>query len=172
MKYILIFLIWLGLLVIDGLFLPAFFNFPFGFGMMIFLSALIVAFGSHRWVILLGLFLSVMAELILGAHFGTIMGSWLIMALGWYFLNQFLNIKPLKKEDSIIAVIPFIFFGLILFVIGEGALWLLNHFLYIRDLDVSVLVGIISAPALLISAIIELFGVLMIFKLISSDQNG
>lgn len=163
--------IWLVVIIIDGIVLPALSGLPSGLGIMVFLSALAITFGIHRWVISWGIVMAGATELILGAGFGTIIGSWLVVAWVWYLLNRFLNMKPLSENDSFLAFILFILLGLGLLAIGEGALWVITRLAYQSDLSTSTLFHLFRAPTILSIVAVELGVTLFVFRFIYSPKN-
>ncbi|MBP9822148.1 MAG: hypothetical protein KBC81_01735 [Candidatus Pacebacteria bacterium] len=171
MKRFAIILIWIAVVVADGVLLPAISGMPSGFGALVFLSALIITFHVHRWVIGLGIFISLATELWVGAYFGTIIGSYLIMVIVWYLLNKFLNMRSASENGSMLAIIPFTFLGIILFGVGEVFLWLVNRYVYIRDLSMATLIKLIISPEILAIVTIELIVIFLVFNFIYSSQN-
>lgn len=172
MKYFMIIGIWLAVLIGDGVILPALTGLPAGFGIIVFLSALVITFGIHRWVIGLGIILAGVTELMIGAYFGVIMGAWLVMAWSWHLLNKFLNMKPLNESDSLVALMPFTLLGLGLFALGESALWAISRFIYEAGLTAMVLVDILRSPAIFSIVAAELVITLFIFHFIYSPRNS
>lgn len=166
MKRLLIIGVWLAVLIIDGIVLPALTGLPAGLGIMVLLSALAITFGIHRWVIGLGIILAGMTELMFGAYFGTIIGAWLVIAWGWHLLNRFLNMNPASENDSFMALVPFAVLGLGLFGLGEGVSWAIDRFVYESGLAVTTLIDILRSPTIFIIVAIELVATLLIFRLI------
>ena len=172
MKILTIIGVWLVVLIIDGIVLPALTGLPSGLGIMVLLSALAIMFGVHRWVIGLGIVLAGLTELILGTNFGVIIGAWLVMVWGWYFLNQFLNIKLISKNNFLVILLPLTLLGLIIFVLGEGAWWAISHLVYERGLALSTLLYIIRSPVILSVVAVELMVTLFVFGLVYSSHNS
>lgn len=170
-KYPAIVGVWLVVLIIDSVMLPALTGFPSGFGISVFLSALVIVFGVHRWVIGLGVVFAGITELIFGMNFGVVIGSWLFMVWCGYVLYQFLNIKSMGENDSVFAVLPFTFLGIVIFSVGGIAFWLINHFIYKSGLVLSVLLEIMVSPVIASIVIIELAATLFVFRLINSSPN-
>src|SRR3989344_882957 len=172
MKYFAIIGVWFVALVGDGIILPALTGLPSGFGIIVLLSIMAVGFGVHRWVIGLGMILAGTTELIIGTYFGTIIGAWLVMAWGWYFLNQFLNIKSINKNNFLMAFVPVTLLGLGLFVFGEGVLWIIIRFVYESGLSTITLINILCSPAIFSIVAIELAVTLFIFRFIYLSRNA
>lgn len=172
MKRVVIIGVWLMVLIVDGTVLPPLTGWPSGFGIMVLLSALAITFGIHLWVIGLGLVLAGMTELILGSYFGAIIGAWLIMAWIWYFLNRFLNMKPISENKSLVALVPFTLLGFILFVFGEGISWIINYFIYGSGFALTILVSIIRSPIICAVVVVELIITLSIFRLIYYPKDS
>lgn len=172
MKHFPIILIWLGVIIADGIVLPALTGLPSGFGTIVLLSVLAITFGIHRWVIGLGILIAGIAELIFGMYFGAIIGSWLIMAWGWHLLNRFLNMKPMIEDNSLIAILPLTLFGLGLFIVGEAALWVTSRFVYEPKLTPSNLVHVVLSPIVLGITAAELIVIFFIFRFIYSSRDS
>mgnify|MGYP001579176617 CR=1 FL=1 len=172
MKHISIIGVWIVLIIIDGILLPSLTGLPSGPDTILFLSVMVVTFGIHRWVIGLGIVIAGFAELILGTYFGAFIGSWLIMAWGWYILNRFLNMKPVSKHDSFLALAPFTLFSLALFFLGEGILCAIIRFVYEPELNLSTLLYIIQSPVILIVVAIEIAVTLLAFRFMYSSRDS
>ncbi len=171
MKRIAIIGVWLAVLVVDGIVLPALTGRPAGLGVMVFLAALAITFGIQRWVIGLGIVLAGLTELMLGIYFGTIIGAWLVLAWGWHLLNRFLNMKPVSENDSWPVLAPFTLFGLALFLLGESASWAISRFAYEPGLSPATLFQIVRSPVIFCVVTVELVVILFIFHFIYSARN-
>ena len=167
-----IIIVWISLLVGDGIILPALTSLPSGFGAIVFLSALAITFGIHRWVIGLGIVLAGLTELMIGTYFGVIIGAWLVIAWSWHLLNRFLNMKSVNKNDSLGALIPVTLFGLGLFVVGEGILWMISRFVYESGLTATIFINILRSPTIITVIMTELIITLFVFRFISSPKNA
>lgn len=171
LKYFAIIIIWFVIFIGDGTVLPALTGLPFGFGIMILLSVMAITFGIQRWVIYLGIILAGLTELMIGAYFGTVIGAWLVMAWLWHILNNFLNMKSMSENDSLMTLVPFTLFGLGLFGLGEGVSWLINRFVYEPELAITNFVGIFCSPTMFSIVVIELTVTLFIFHFIYFSRN-
>ena len=172
MKRFGIIVIWFAVLIIDGVILPALTGLPSGFGIIVFLSALAITFGIHRWVLWFGIILAGISELILASYFGVIIGAWLVMATGWYFLNQFLSTKPMGESDSFFSFVPSVFFGFVLTGLGEGAIWLISRFVYKSGFATTTLLGIVRSPMIVGVMAVELGLILLVFRWFYSPKNS
>lgn len=172
MKYLLITVFWLVIFICDGIILPALTGLVSGFGAIVFLSALAITFGIHRWVIGLGIVLAGLTELMIGTYFGVIIGAWLVIAWSWHLLNRFLNMKSVNKNDSLGALIPVTLFGLGLFVVGEGVLWMMSRFVYESGLTATIFINILRSPTIIAVIMAELIITLFVFRFISSPKNA
>lgn len=171
MRRLVVIIIWFVVFVSDGIILPALTGLPTGFGILIFLSALIITFGVHRWVIGSGIILAGVTELILGTYFGVIMGAWLVMAWFGHIFFKFLNIESMDKNNSLATLVPFTLFGIIIFIVGEGALWTINRLAYESGLSPSTLSQIVFSPVVITVVAIEIAVTLFIFRLIYYSKN-
>lgn len=172
MRQLTVICIWAAVFIGDGIILPALTGWPSGLGIMVLLAALAITFGIHRWVIGLGIVLAGMTELMVGAYFGAIIGAWLVMVWGWHFLNRFLNMKPVSENDSLVALVPFTLLGLIIFGLGEGALWVISRLAYEPRLTVTTFVNILGSPTIFTVVTIELAVIIFILHLIYSPRNS
>lgn len=172
MKYLAIVGVWLAIFVGDGIIFPALTGLPSGFGIIVLLSALVITFGIHRWLIGLGLIFAGLTELILGAYFGTIIGAWLIIVWGWYLLNQFLNLKLMNERASLATFVSRILFGLGLFVLGESVLWMIIRFVYEPELTITILINILRSPTIFSIVLVEFAVTFFVFRFIYSSKNA
>ncbi len=159
-------LIWLAALVVDGIMLPALRIGPAGFGTLLFLIALALTFGVHRWVVGWGIAIALAAEIMLGLYFGTLIAAWLIAAWGWYGINRFFSMKAASEPGSRLAIIPLVVFGILLFVAAQLGQWFITRVFYERTLTVAVTQAIINSPPILIIVGIELLVLLAVLRLI------
>lgn len=172
MKYLAIIGTWLAVLISDSVILPALTDFPSGFGILVFLSALVIVFGVHHWVIGLGIVLAGITELIFGMYFGVVIGAWLVMVWCGYVLYQFLNVKSMGENDSMFSLMPFTLLGLVVFSVGEIVFWLIEYFIYKSGFTLPVLLEVASSPVIISIVIIELAITLFIFRFIYPSQNA
>ena len=172
MRYFAIMVVWFAVLIGDGIVFPALTGWPSGFGIMVLLSALAITFGIHRWLIGLGIILAGLTELILGTYFGIIIGAWLVITRVWHLLNQFLNLKPMSENDSLIAFAPATLCGLGLFSLGEGVSWVIIRFAYESELPATTLINILRSPAIISIVGIELLITLFVFRFIYFSRNA
>ncbi len=77
----------------------------------IFLIAIAMTYGVHRWVIYLGLVIACLTELVYGFYFGSLMIQWLVIMWIWYSLNNFFSLKVVNKNDYWFLIVPYIFYG-------------------------------------------------------------
>ncbi len=154
-------ILWVVFLVFDGMVMPGLRVLESGFGSIIFLIALLLVFGIHRWVVGWGLGIGLISELLFGLHLGSIMGAWIIVVWSWYVLNRFFTVKPLEEHDSWFGAIPSIVFGILLFVISQGGEWLIIRLAYERTLPLELIKYILRSPQIFLSVALEL-GILLI----------
>ena len=164
--------VWVVVLIVDGVVLPGLTGLHAGLGIMIFLAALAVSFGAHRWVIGLGMALSLGAELILGMNFGVIIGAWLAIIWSWYGMSQVLSMKSVHENDSMLTLVPCAAFGIVLVAVGECAAWLIDRVMYQAGLTSATLRAILGSPAIMGVAFVELVAVLFIFRFIYSSRTS
>lgn len=164
MSRLILAVIWFGALVIDGSVLPALLSSPAGFGTIVFLVALALSFGIHRWVIGWGMAAAFITELFLGAYFGSLIGAWLVIVWIWYGLNRFLSLKPSTESDSWLPLVPLVFFGMVLFVAGTISEWTIINLAYERGLTFLTVQDILGSPAILITVCAELVIFLLIMR--------
>ena len=100
MRTILLIVLWLAILLVDGLVMPALFHIRESFLVFVFLCALVVVYGEQSWLIWRGLLLAVATELFLGLSIGTVVIGFLAAAGTWHALTRFINLKPLLEEAS------------------------------------------------------------------------
>ncbi|MDP4001784.1 MAG: hypothetical protein Q8P69_01925 [bacterium] len=166
MKYFTIIIIWFIVFISDGIILPALTGLPAGFGILVFLLALMITFGVHRWVIGSGIIIAGVTELILGVYFGVIIGTWLVMAWIGHVFFKFLNIESMNENNFFGTIIPFTLFGIVIFAVGEGTLWVISRLAYESGLSPSTLFRIVFSPMVIIIVAIELVVTLFIFRFI------
>ncbi|MEK7217700.1 MAG: hypothetical protein AAB374_02245 [Patescibacteria group bacterium] len=171
MRHLAIIGVWFVVFIADGIVFPALTGLPSGFGIMVLLSVLAITFGVHRWVIGLGIIFAGITELIIGTYFGTIIGAWLAMAWVWHLLNQFLNLKSMNENDSLVALAPFILLGLGLFAFGEGVSWMIIHFVYESELT-AMFFDIFLSPAILSIVAVEFAITFFVFRFIYFSRNA
>lgn len=164
MKKLIVILLYILIIVIDGILIPSFRDAISGFGPAIFLTALLIGFGVNRGTIAWGLVIAGLTELLFGLYFGSMMGAWIITVGAWHLLNRFLSLKPFGENDSWLALVPAIFFGLILFGSFEMGQWLVIRLAYDRNLSIAIVKGIASSPEILTVAVGELSFLLIVIK--------
>jgi len=171
LKHLAIIIVWVIIFIGDGAVLPALTGLPSGFGIMVLLSAMVVVFGVQRWVIGLGIILAGLTELMVGTYFGTVIGAWLAIVWTWHFLNNFFNIKTINENSSFVALVPCTLFGLGLFGLGEGVLWVISRLVYEPGLSIVTLFDVFHSSAILSIVVIEFVMILFVFRLIYSSRN-
>ena len=164
MKRLVLPLLYILLLVVDGIVIPAFRDAVSGFGPAIFLVALLIGFGVHRGIIGWGLVIAFLTELSFGLYFGSMMGAWLITVGIWHLLNRFFSLKSFKENDSWFALVPAIFFGLILFGTFEIGQWLVSRLAYDRNLSIAIVEYMARSPEILMVSIGELLFILIAMR--------
>ncbi len=164
MKKVVLILLYLLLIALDGIIIPAFQGAISGFGPAIFLVGLLVGFGVHRGIIGWGLVAACLTELLFGLYFGSMMGAWLITVWIWHLLNRFFSLKSFQENDSWLALVPAIFFGLILFGAFEIGQWVVIRLAYERSLSIAIVEYMARSPQILMVAIVELFFVLIVMR--------
>lgn len=156
--------VWFGALVIDGSVFPALLGSPAGFGTIVFLVALALSFGVHRWVIGWGIAAAFLAELFLGAYFGTLIGAWLVIVWIWHGLNRFMSLKPSTESDSWLSLVPLGVFGMVLFIAGTISEWAIIYLAYERGLTFSIVQDMLRSPAVLLTVCAELIVLLVVMR--------
>ncbi|GEM_PF-5521698 len=172
MRRLTIVIIWFTVFVGDGIILPALTGLPAGFGILVFLSALMITFGVQRWVIGSGIIFAGATELILGTYFGVIIGAWLVMAWLGHVFFKFLNMESMNKNNSLAILVPFTLFGVVIFFAGVGAWWIINRLAYESGLSPSALFRVVLSPVIISIVVIELAITLFIFRFIYSPKNA
>jgi hypothetical protein len=167
MKRALLVALWVILLAFDGIVLPAIHSGPSGFGTIVFLIALILSFGTHRWVIGWGMAAAFCAELFFGFYLGALVGTWLVVVWAWQVLNQFFSLKSFTDgESSWFMLLPLELAGLVLFILAEGAHWLIIRLAYEHNLSFRITADLVASPSALITAGLELVVLLIIIRLL------
>jgi hypothetical protein len=170
MKRLFLVAIWAGFLVADGMIWPSLSGWSAGFGSIIFLVALALTFGIHRWVIGWGFAFAFATELFFGFYFGSLMGTWLILCWVWHIAGRFLSIKPLSDNDSWLALIPLAVSGAVLFTIAECGEWSIVRWAYDRTLTPTILKLSLNSPVILATVAVELFLLLVVFRFIYAPR--
>ena len=172
MKRSLLVLFWIALVAFDGIVLPAMHSGPSGFGTIVFLIALILSFGTHRWVIGWGIVAAFCAELFFGFDIGALIGSWLVVVWAWQVLNRFFSLKSFTDgESSWFMLLPLELAGLVLFVVAECAHWLIDRVAYEPTLSFRTTADLIASPIALITAGLELAALLALIRIVYMRRN-
>ncbi len=116
----LIVVLFLASMFLDGIILPAFFNFREGFLTIIFLMIMLLYYRADIKGLILGTALSWLAEFYWGLKMGTLMLPLLVSAGALLLLNKFFNIR---------SVTSLIFSGTLMFVVFWETSILINKIL-------------------------------------------
>lgn len=168
MKQFILGVLWLGVLVTDGVIIPALIGVLTGFGPILFLIALVVHFGVQRWIVGLGIFMAFLTELLLGLYFGSFIGTWLIIVSVWYIVVKFFSLK--SSDESWSTLIPSFIFGMILCVIAIIGEWLIIRLVYESTLSFSTTYNLIISSQVFVFTGLEFVILLLVLRYISKTS--
>ncbi|MEK9158278.1 MAG: hypothetical protein AAB638_03835 [Patescibacteria group bacterium] len=171
MKILTAIIIWIGVLLFDGVLLPATSNILIGMGSIVFLVALVVSQGLHRWVVSLGVALALTTEIIFGLYLGTLVGAWLVALWVWYGINRFLSLKSVVEDSSLVTLLPSLISGLLVLFAMLFAQWGLVRIFYESSISLSVFSNLLTSPRIIIIVAVELLIVIALFGLARNTKK-
>ncbi len=155
--------------MLDGSVLPGLLGRADNFLVFAFLAALLIAFGIENRMLYIGLIVGLFCEWWYGYYFGSLLLSWLVMALCWHWTTRFLSIAPLADSSSVL-IIPLLGVGYVLVMVESVVFVAVQKYLYGAG-DWSILGVIALLPGVWISVGIAL-AVYAILSTITSNTRG
>jgi hypothetical protein len=127
-----IILIFIGLVIIDGILLPSLFHIYGGLLGLAFMASLIIVYGTEPSVIILGLLIAFVLEALHGFYLASIVSAWLCGIFIWLMIKRFFNIEPLIEYNKIqwSSFVPLLGIGYILVVAISVIFLLVGKFVY------------------------------------------
>lgn len=172
MKIFFSIIVWVFVLVVDGVVLPTMTNIFAGMGSVIFLTTLVLVHGFHKWVVGLGLLLAVVTEVVFGIYVGSIVGSWLVILWTWHLINKFMSFKSMSEDSSWSTLIPLLFSGAVISLFAFMAQWLIARFIYSSELPLAFIYQTLISPPIFITAFLELVVLLAMFRIIYKPKKS
>lgn len=166
-----IFLVFISALTLDGLLLPALFDFKKSILSLLVPIVLILYMGCEKRYVVYGLFFSIISELFRGLDFGALALPFLLAVSLIYLVQTFLDIKHVSNVEIGMGRLILFVLASILFIFLFSTVYELNEMIVSGKEPPSFLNGYPLNLAVNLETVLEILLVIFVFDRIFSNKT-